>query len=379
MSDNTVDILMSTEDVTGERTTTDDASDLTMIDCDVHPYHVPDEITGYLPERYRDRGFQVPHGLWSNPHNGFRGDAKNEIGEIPGSDPELTREHVVEKGDADYPILNAAGVLLLAAHPDFDYAYALARAYNEWFLDKWLDFDDRFVGSLAVAPQRPQRSADMIREFGSHPQIQQVIMGSATETPFGRKRYWPIYEACEEMGLPMAVHPGSAGNGICPPRSGSGFASTFFEKHVAAATHYVSELVSLVSEGVFEEYPEFEWVWLEGGFTWVPSVMWRMDRNWNRNHDDVPYLEKPPSEYIREQNYFGTQPIPEPDDWNELIRTIEAMDGEDMLLFCTDYPHWDTDDMQAGLPPFPEPMGSKMFYRNARELYDLPSDGSGLR
>jgi len=370
---------MSTDELTGNRTGTEDESTLTMIDCDVHPYHVPDEITEYLPERYQDRGFEVPSGLWSNPHDGFRGDARNEIGEVPGSDPNLTRQHVMEDGDADYPILNAAGVLLLAAHPDFDYAHALARAYNEWFVEKWLSFDDRFVGSLAVAPQRPEKAAAMIREFGDHPQIRQVIMGSATETPFGRKRYWPIYEACEELGLPMAVHPGSVGHGICPPPSGAGYPTTFFESHIGAACHYITNLVSLVSEGVFEEYPEFDWVWLEGGFTWVPSAMWRMDQNWERCRDEVPHLERRPSEVVREHCYFGTQPIPEPDDWDDLQRTMEIMHGEDTLVYCSDYPHWDTDDRDHGIPSLPDDIERGMYYANAQELYDLPSDGSPLR
>jgi predicted TIM-barrel fold metal-dependent hydrolase len=368
---------MDTQATTGGQS--DESDHLSLVDCDVHPYHVPDEIDEYMPEEYADYDFAVPHGNWSNPHDGFRGDAKPETGGIPGSDPALLRQHVMEENGTDYPILTAAGVLLLAASPQFDYAHALARGFNDWLVEKWLDFDDHFVGALAVAPQRPKQAAEMIREYGEHPQIRQVIMGSATEHPFGRQFYWPIYEACEEMGLPMAVHPGSVGHGICPPPTGAGYPTTFFESHVDAACHYISNLVSLVAEGVFVEYPDFEWVFLEGGFTWAPSAMWRMDQNWERGKEEVPHLEKPPSEYVREHCYFGTQPIPEPDDWADLQRTIEIMHGEDTLVYCSDYPHWDTDDRDHGIPPLPDEVEKGMYYGNAQELYDLPSDGSGLR
>jgi predicted TIM-barrel fold metal-dependent hydrolase len=286
----------------------------------------------------------------------------------------------------DYPILNAGGVLLLAASPQFDYAHALAKAYNDWLVEKWLPFDGHFVGALAVAPQRPELAAAEIYRIGDHPQIRQVIMGSATETPLGRQRYWPIYEAAEEMGLPVAVHPGSVGAGICPPQTGAGHPTTFFETHVGTAAHYVDQLVSLVAEGVFVAYPDLEWVFLEGGFTWVPSAMWRMDNNWQRLQGQsnantatrMADLEKPPSKYVRKHCYFGTQPIPEPDDWEELIRTMEMMYGEETLLYCSDYPHWDTDEKNAGLPEFPDPLGKRILAGTARELYGLPEDGSAL-
>ena len=345
------------------------------IDCDVHPYHVAEEIVEYLPEEYRDQmGFTIPHGNWANPHDGWRGDATPENGGVPGSDPDLLYEHVVVDAGTDYPILNAAGILLNAASPKAEYAHALAQAYNDWLIDKWLDYDNRFIGSLAVAPQRPIKAASEIHRVGEHPQIRQVIIGSATEFPLGREFYWPIYEAAVEHDLPVAVHPGSSGNGVCPPRSGAGYDSTFFQKHTAAASHYISQLVSLVGNGTFVEYPDLDFVFLEGGFTWVGPIMWQMDHYWEHLQPEVPYLEKPPSEYVRENCYFGSQPIPEPDDWDHLLQHMEMMHAEETLLYCSDYPHWDTDSLEHGLPRIDEPLRSRILYKNAQELYNLPKN-----
>jgi predicted TIM-barrel fold metal-dependent hydrolase len=360
---------------TADRTTDDDESALSLIDCDVHPYHVPEEIVEYLPTHYAEQqGFTLPQGQWANPHDGFRGDARAVAGGVPGSDPELLYEHVVEDQGADYPILNAAGVLILGTSPQADYAHALARAYNEWFIDKWLSHADCFVGGMIVAPQRPKKAAEMIREFGDHPRICQVLMSSATETPYGRRFYWPIYEAATEMGLPVGIHPGSEGRGITNSPSGAGYPTTFFEYHVDLACNYISQLVSLVSEGTLEEFPGLDFVFIEGGFTWIPTALWRLDQNYERLGDDMARLKKPPSEYVREQCWFGTQPIPEPDDWDDLRRIIDAMPAEDLLLYCSDYPHWDTDDKDAGLPRLSDEVERAMYYGNARELYDLPDD-----
>lgn len=353
---------------------------LELVDCDVHPFHVGDEIEQYLPQDVRDRhGITLPHGYWSNPHEGFRGDAKPETGGIPGSDPALLREDLMGEEPTTYPILNAAGILLFSASPQRGYAQDLATAYNEWFLDKWLSFDDRFCGSIVVAPQQPERAAEEIRRLGDHPQVRQVLMGSATETPLGRETYWPIYEAATDHDLPVAVHPGSVGHGLCPPPTGAGYPSTFYELHTIAPAHYFSQLVSLVADEVFVEYPDLDFVFIEGGFTWALSAMWRLDRNWERLPDDVSGLASPPSEYVKEHCWFGTQPIPEPDDWNQLLRLMDMMDAEEMLLYCSDYPHWDTDSLEHGLPNWQDPLRSQVQYENAKQLYDLPDRVVGLR
>jgi predicted TIM-barrel fold metal-dependent hydrolase len=52
----------------------------------------------------------------------------------------------------------------------------------------------------------------------------------------------------------------------------------------------------------------------------------------------IPDLDALPSEYVREHCHFGTQPVPEPGDWSELVRTMEIMHGEETLLYCSDYP-----------------------------------------
>jgi len=355
-------------------------SGVSVIDCDVHPYHVADEIIEYLPDDLREQmGFALPHGTLSNPHDGFRGDAVPEDGGIPGSDPNLLYKDVVEDAGTTYPILNAAGVLLLVASPKADYAHELACAFNDWLVDKWLDYDNQFIGALAVSLQRPEKAAEEIHRLGDHPQIRQVITGSATEAPLGREFYWPIYEAAVEHDLPVAVHPGSVGNGICPPGSGAGHPSTFFEGHVTAGNHYTSQLISLVGNGAFAEYPNLDFVFLEGGFGWAATMMWRMDHYWETLKPEVPYLKKPPSEYVRENCYFGTQPIPEPDDWDHLLQVFEMMHAEETLLYCSDYPHWDNDDRDYGLPPLDEPLRSRILYKNAQELYDLPDDPADLR
>jgi predicted TIM-barrel fold metal-dependent hydrolase len=85
-------------------------------------------------------------------------------------------------------------------------------------------------------------------------------------------------------------------------------------------------------------------VLIEGGFGWLPALMWRLDKHWARLRDEVPHLTRPPSQYIREHMWVTTQPVEEPPDPRDLLAVFDEMGGTDRVMFSTDYPHWDFDD-----------------------------------
>lgn len=192
---------------------------------------------------------------------------------------------------------------------------------------------------------------------------------SASRTGAGS---WPIYEAAADAGLPVAVHPGSEGRGTARPPTGAGYPSRYIEWHTVLPTNYIGHLTSLVTEGVFAEYPSLRFVCIEGGIAWVPHLLWRLDKNWQSLRVQVPWLEKPPSEYIKEQVRFTTQPIEEPENPEHLRQILEMVEAERTVMFASDFPHWDNDDPEYGLPPLDESMQRRIFAENAAELYDIP-------
>jgi predicted TIM-barrel fold metal-dependent hydrolase len=128
-------------------------------------------------------------------------------------------------------------------------------------------------------------------------------------------------------------------------------------------------LISWISEGIPVDYPKVKLVLNEFGVAWLPWVMWRMDAEW-RAAKDVPWLTKRPSEYIRESVRFTTQPLEEPEDPKDLVRLLELIHGDEILIFSSDYPHWDADEPDsAGFRPFPEDWLRKIFWENPRRLY----------
>jgi predicted TIM-barrel fold metal-dependent hydrolase len=144
-----------------------------------------------------------------------------------------------------------------------------------------------------------------------------------------------------------------------------------------ATTGYIipaqAEMIGLICRGTFEKFPELKMASVENGFGWFPSLIWRLDKHWRELRAEVPWLKRKPSEYAREHIRFTTQPIEEPENPKHLLQLIDMMGSEEMLMFSTDYPHWNFDAPLKSFPPgIPEDLRRKIFSENARAFYGLP-------
>jgi predicted TIM-barrel fold metal-dependent hydrolase len=112
-------------------------------------------------------------------------------------------------------------------------------------------------------------------------------------------------------------------------------------------------------------------VFVECGIGWFPHVMWRLDRNYKSLRQEVPWLTRLPSEYMREHLRLTTQPIEEPPATEQFLDLLEMMDARQTLMFSSDYPHWDFDDPLAAFKHVTEPLKRRSFHDTAAELYGL--------
>ena len=148
-----------------------------------------------------------------------------------------------------------------------------------------------------------------------------------------------------------------------------GWPSYYIEEMVGHAQCQQAVLTSLIFEGVFERFPRLKVVLVEAGFAWAPAHAWRMDAHFRKLHKEVPHLKRLPSEYMRSNVWFTTQPVEEPEPRAHLADAIDWM-GWDRVLFATDYPHWDFDDPAHALPiRMTETQCRQIFCDNARAVY----------
>ena len=162
--------------------------------------------------------------------------------------------------------------------------------------------------------------------------------------------------------------------GINPPPTATGYPLYYIEWHVLLIQSAMSHVVSMLSNGVFEKYAELRLAVIEAGVTWLPSLLWRVDADWKALRSEVPWVKRLPSETVREHVRFTTQPLDEPDSRGKLRQALELVDGlEDMLMFATDYPHWDFDRPDLVSRRLPDSWREKVMGENARAFYGLPT------
>jgi predicted TIM-barrel fold metal-dependent hydrolase len=347
-----------------------------VVDTDIHPGTISERMQEFLPEPWRTRlasGNRTSGalGYW-NPGGVNRGDAVLPDGTRIENDPRALARYLLDEYSIDYGILNPGNSLHFGLSPEADYAAALISAVNDIMVQDWLPADPRYRTSLVVYPNDPELAVREIHRLGDHPGVVQVLMPSAARIPYGQRFYHPIYAAAVEYDLPIAIHPGTEGVGISGAPMAVGYPSSYLEWHTDLVQSYIGHLVSMVTEGVFIKFPTLKFVLIEGGVSWLPPILWRFDKNWKALRMTAPWLNRPPSEIIHDHVLLTTQPIEEPDEPAHLEAILGMFDAARMLMFSTDYPHWDGDTPDFAAKLLPKAIRSQVMGENACALYKLP-------
>ena len=104
-----------------------------------------------------------------------------------------------------------------------------------------------------------------------------------------------------------------------------------------------AQVGSLVMEGVFLKYPKLKAVLIESGVTWLPPYLWRLNKFWRGTRMETPWIDRLPSEIVKDHIRLTTAPFDAPADSEMLARIVDQLPSEDMLLFASDFPHWQHD------------------------------------
>ena len=262
----------------------------------------------------------------------------------PGADLDALRRDVLDGFGARAAILHC--LYGVAGLHNRHLAAALAGALNDWIAAEWLDREPRFRASIVVAPQNAEKSVEEIRRRAADRRFVQVLLLAAGDAPLGQPQYWPIYEEATRHRLPVGIHAGSTARHAT---SSNGWPSYHLEDVVLRPHAFQSDLLSLVHEGVFAKFPSLRVVLIESGWSWLPNFLWRANKTWRGVRAEVPWVDRPPADIIREHVRVTLQPADPPPDPASLERVLDQIGCDDMLLYSTDYPHWQFD----GDDPFP--------------------------
>lgn len=338
-----------------------------MIDCDVHvPEPEVEALYRYLPthwvEHVQQAAFKGPRASYYPPL------LVRDPALVPApeeSNLDALRRHVLDREGVELAILNCLYAIDSLHNPEA--AVDFARAANDWLIEEWLERDHRLRASMVVPVQLPEEAAQEIDRVGAHPGIVQVLLPVRTEHPLGSRIHRPLWAAIDRRHLVAGIHYGGApGNPPFP----SGWPSHYFEEHAGMAQVAQSQLCSIVSEGVFDLFPEMRVTLSECGFTWLPAFMWRFDKEWRNLRRLVPWVKRAPSAYLRDHVRLTVQPLDAPPSRELLLDVVDQIGSDGMLLFASDYPHRHAaDPVEHLLAQLPEELAGKIRHENASAWY----------
>lgn len=349
-----------------------------VLDADVHVHENPAELAEYadppwdvglreiakVEERYLDLPGISPRAEYRVPFPG--GSNRRQVARTPAEMREgLDALHV------DQAVVFPDHLLSLAMVRDPAFATALARAYNRWLHERWLQEERSLKGALVIAPQNPQAGAEDIRRHAGQREFACVYLpASGLKILYGHEIYDPVYRAAADAGLPVVIHSVET---VYPafPFQLEQFRTSLAVHALAHPLSMVANLVSMIETAVPVRFPELRIGFMEAGTGWVPFIANRLDKEYVERRREVPLLQERPSRTMR-RFFYGTQPIEEPERRADVVALFELFDGENQAMFASDWPHHDFDHPQHVFAlPFSPDARRKIMGLNAARFFGI--------
>jgi predicted TIM-barrel fold metal-dependent hydrolase len=165
---------------------------------------------------------------------------------------------------------------------DKDLAVLSVRAYNDFVIEEWCaTAPERFI-PLVILPIWD--TAECVREIHRTAAMgARGISFPESTVPAGfpsfHTDHWdPVFSAAEETGMPLCMHFGSSGwDPITAPDAPFAVTIALF------GCNSMYAMADLLFSPVFHRHPRLQILFAEGGIGWMPYLLERIDRTWERH------------------------------------------------------------------------------------------------
>jgi predicted TIM-barrel fold metal-dependent hydrolase len=314
----------------------------TLVSADCHAGADLHTYRDYLESSYHD-DFDAWAADFSNPWEDLTDESK-----IRNWDNEVRQRQLEADGLAGeivfpntIPPFFPSG-LLVSGPPrtadELDQRWAGLRAHNRWLAEWCEDLPGRRAGLAQVFPNDVEASVMEIHwaaEHGLKGILFPAIPPDADVPKLWSDEYDPIWRACEETGLSVNQH-GGAG---VPDYSTAKIKNFLMIMEVPFFAN--RSLWHVILSGVFERFPNLQFVMTEQRTGWVPETLKKMDGVWWAFNNggvgelrmDGNSLERSPSSYFDTNCTMGAS-FPSRDE-AEAIKEL----GVGNVMWGSDYPH----------------------------------------
>ncbi len=334
--------------------------EMILISVDDHIIEPRDLFAQHLPQKWKDRAPRLTYDkergaeAWTWEYGVSFQSFINAVVTLPneewGFDPGTQAEVRPGCYDVDSRIddMNANGVLASLCFPSFpgmaggyfskstdrELGLACLQAYNDWHIDQWCAaHPGRFIpnpispiwdGEVAAAEVRrvAKKGATAIT-FTEDPEVfgfPSIHSGS----------YDPFFRACAEESIVVTIHIGSAIEGF-PGRE----SEPLHVRYTMPTWNSLPCAANLLWSHIVRDNPTLRIALSEGGTSWIPGFLDRMERHYHVQKWANPDLGgRTPTEVFREQ--FLACFISDPS--GLLLRDRVGIDS---IAYEVDYPHSD--------------------------------------
>jgi aminocarboxymuconate-semialdehyde decarboxylase len=211
------------------------------------------------------------------------------------------------------------------ASPEF--GLRLSQAQNDGVSAATLKYPKRFVGTIMLPMQSPKVAVQELERASKLPGMRAINLGEHINgTNLSDKSFWPVWERCEALGLPLFLHNINPFGHLRLNQGGIDMMNNIgnpFEATVAS--------MAFILTGTLDAFPKLD-IYLPHAGGALPWLVWRTD--WAMaNSNQYKNLKLPrASDYLRRFHYDLILHSP------KLMRTLIELVGADRVVCGTDYP-----------------------------------------
>lgn len=313
-----------------------------VISADSHVTVHHDDVLAHLEPKYHAEyrwavdEFENRHGDNVQSPNKVLRDYKHEAWGRPGAYDPHERLRDMDADGVDVEVLYSDVSAFRYLYLMREGAAQATRAFND-VLDDFADVDrQRLIVSYQIPIQNIDDAVAEVRRVASlgGKSLQLPLFPTEFGLPdFHDPRYDPLWATIQETGLPACSH--------------IGVKLTYEELRLRdpSPQHGIANLVipmasaeglgMLIMGGVFERFPELQYVLVESGLGWVSWWLYMADDCVKRQGYEFPGITELPSHYF-DKNVSLTF-IDEPDAVHST--TIRNRIGVENIMWSSDYPH----------------------------------------
>jgi aminocarboxymuconate-semialdehyde decarboxylase len=243
---------------------------------------------------------------------------------------------------------------------DDDLALQLCIAFNDAVSAAHKAHPDRYIGFACLPFQNPHLALQELERAAKLPGIRGVYMATAVrDRELGDRSFWPVYERCEALGLPIFLHPMMINNERLKQYYMINCLGNPFDTAIAA-TH-------LIFSGVMDAFPKLEISLPHAGGA-LPILRGRLDQAY-KIRPECKTIARPPSEYLRRFTYDTIS-------YNEdIMDYLVSLVGADRIMvgsdYCFDIAYNDPVGIVRNMKSLDEKQRRRVLWDNAAELLKL--------